>query len=60
VRADEAEARSLGVRGVPFFVLGGSHAISGAQPAAALRAALEAAWSARQGHDENQSDDASE
>lgn len=58
VRADEAEARSLGVRGVPFFVLGGSHAISGAQPAAALRAALEAAWSARQGHDENESDEA--
>ena len=56
VRADEAEARSLGVRGVPFFVLGGSHAVSGAHPAASLRAALEAAWTARQGHDEHESD----
>lgn len=56
VRADEAEAHSIGVRGVPFFVLGGSHAVSGAHPAASLRAALEAAWTARQGHDEHESD----
>lgn len=32
VRADEAEAQSLGIRGVPFFVLDRKYAISGAQP----------------------------
>lgn len=56
VRADEAAARSLGVRGVPYFVLGGSHAVAGAHPAAALRSALGAAWTARQGHDEHEDD----
>ncbi|GGH81725.1 putative DsbA family dithiol-disulfide isomerase [Pullulanibacillus pueri] len=32
VRADEQEARQLGVQGVPFFVLNRKYAISGAQP----------------------------
>lgn len=32
VRADQAEARSYHVRGVPFFVLAGRYSISGAQP----------------------------
>ena len=32
VRADEAEARSIGVTGVPFTVAGGRLAVSGAQP----------------------------
>lgn len=32
VHESEAEARSIGVRGVPFFVFKGEHAISGAQP----------------------------
>lgn len=58
VRADEAQAQAIGVRGVPFFVLAGSHAVSGAQPAASLRAALTAAWAARAGHDENETDEA--
>lgn len=32
VRADEAAARAYGIRGVPFFVVDGRYAISGAQP----------------------------
>ena len=47
VRADEQEARELGITGVPFFVVGGRYAISGAQPAELLRRALEKAWSER-------------
>ena len=44
VRADEAEARSLQVTGVPFFVMDRRYGVSGAQPAAQLLAALEQAW----------------
>ncbi len=44
VRADEAQARAYGISGVPFFVLGGRFGVSGAQPADALLAALEQAW----------------
>jgi predicted DsbA family dithiol-disulfide isomerase len=44
VRADEAAARELGIRGVPFFVIGGRHGVSGAQPARALLGVLERAW----------------
>ena len=44
VRADEDEARTLGIRGVPFFVVGGRYAVSGAQPAAALLGVLQQAW----------------
>ncbi|WP_163526940.1 DsbA family oxidoreductase [Halobacillus ihumii] len=32
VRAEEAEAREIGVQGVPFFVVNRKYAISGAQP----------------------------
>ncbi|MEA3200146.1 MAG: hypothetical protein QOE90_1574 [Thermoplasmata archaeon] len=42
VRADEALAAELGVQGVPFFVLDGRHAISGAQPVEAFARALSA------------------
>ena len=45
VRAEEREARDIGVRGVPFFVLGGKYALSGAQPAEVFGRALEQAWS---------------
>ncbi len=45
VRADEAQARELGIDGVPFFVLAGRLGVSGAQPAETLRAALDQAWS---------------
>ncbi|AMX84776.1 disulfide bond formation protein DsbA [Geobacillus subterraneus] len=44
VREDEAEAAQLGVRGVPFFVLNGKYALSGAQPVDVFRRALEKVW----------------
>jgi predicted DsbA family dithiol-disulfide isomerase len=44
VRADEALAARLGIRGVPFFVLGRRFGVSGAQPADVLLEALEKAW----------------
>ena len=44
VRADENEARALGVNGVPFFLLGKRYGVSGAQPPEVLREALERAW----------------
>jgi predicted DsbA family dithiol-disulfide isomerase len=44
VREEEDAARSLGINGVPFFVLGGKYAISGAQPADVMLGALEKAW----------------
>jgi predicted DsbA family dithiol-disulfide isomerase len=47
VRADEQDAREIGIRGVPFFVLGGKYAVSGAQPAAVLLGAIEKAWAER-------------
>jgi predicted DsbA family dithiol-disulfide isomerase len=40
VRADEAEAREIGVNGVPFFVIDHKYAVSGAQPAEVLVAAI--------------------
>jgi predicted DsbA family dithiol-disulfide isomerase len=40
VRGDEAQAVELGITGVPFFVLGGRYAVSGAQPAELLLRAL--------------------
>jgi predicted DsbA family dithiol-disulfide isomerase len=45
VRTDEAEANRLGIHGVPFFVIGGRYAISGAQPAELIGRALQQAWS---------------
>ena len=47
VRADEAEARSLQVSGVPFFVIDRRYGVSGAQSAATLLAALQQAWNDR-------------
>jgi predicted DsbA family dithiol-disulfide isomerase len=44
VRDDERLATQLGIRGVPFFVLGRRYGVSGAQPADALLGALEQAW----------------
>lgn len=43
VRADEEEAREIGINGVPFFVIGGKVAVSGAQPASTLLSAIESA-----------------
>ncbi|MFC8193061.1 DsbA family protein [Cellulomonas sp. NPDC057328] len=44
VRADLAEARALGVTGVPFFVVDRRYAVSGAQPAEVLTQLLDAGW----------------
>ena len=44
VRNDEMTARSLGVSGVPFFVIAQRFGVSGAQPAEALAQVLEQAW----------------
>jgi predicted DsbA family dithiol-disulfide isomerase len=44
VRADEQEARELGINGVPFFVLDRRYGVSGAQPADHLLQALQQAW----------------
>jgi predicted DsbA family dithiol-disulfide isomerase len=49
VRADEHTAARLGVRGVPFFVLGRRYGVSGAQTADVMLEALEKAWSETQG-----------
>lgn len=43
VRADEDLAVRIGIRGVPFFVLGRRYGVSGAQPAELLLQALEKA-----------------
>ncbi|MBZ9630270.1 DsbA family oxidoreductase [Salegentibacter sp. LM13S] len=44
VKQDEMEARNIGVRGVPFFVVDDKYAISGAQPLEAFLQAMEKAW----------------
>ena len=44
VRADEEAAAQLGIRGVPFFVLGRRYGVSGAQPADIMLQALGQAW----------------
>jgi predicted DsbA family dithiol-disulfide isomerase len=41
VRADEEEAARLGIRGVPFFVVGEKYGVSGAQTAEVLRQVLD-------------------
>ena len=44
VEQDIYESQQIGVRGVPFFVLNGKYAVSGAQPVSAFAGALETAW----------------
>lgn len=44
VDADLRDARTLGIRGVPFFAIDRRVGISGAQTVEALRRALEDAW----------------
>ncbi|MGD8192053.1 DsbA family oxidoreductase [Brevibacillus ginsengisoli] len=48
VRADEAQAAELGIRGVPFFVVDRKYAISGAQPVEAFLETLQKAWDEHQ------------
>ncbi len=44
VEQDIYEAQQVGVRGVPFFVLGRKYAVSGAQPAETFLQALNTTW----------------
>lgn len=44
IRADEQQAREIGITGVPFFIIG-RYGVSGAQPAEALLGVLQRAWS---------------
>ncbi|SKB30085.1 Predicted dithiol-disulfide isomerase, DsbA family [Salegentibacter holothuriorum] len=44
VKQDEMEARNIGVKGVPFFVIDDKYAISGAQSSEAFLQTLEEAW----------------
>ena len=44
VKADIAEARELGVTGVPFFVIDRKYGISGAQPSDAFAQVLDQVW----------------
>jgi predicted DsbA family dithiol-disulfide isomerase len=46
VRADQQVARSLGISGVPFFVLDRTYGVSGAQPPEVMLDALRTAWAA--------------
>jgi predicted DsbA family dithiol-disulfide isomerase len=48
VRADQRDARALGISGVPFFVLDRAYGVSGAQPAEVMLDALRTAWAASQ------------
>jgi len=47
VRADEAEAQQIGVRGVPFFVIDRKYGINGAQASDHFLGALDQAWKER-------------
>ena len=49
VRADEHTAARIGIRGVPFFVLGRRFGVSGAQAPDIMLQALEKAWEETQG-----------
>ena len=46
VREDEAQARQLGITGVPFFVFDMALGVSGAQPTELFTRALDQAWNA--------------
>jgi len=43
VREDEAQAKALGITGVPFFLFNGEVGVSGAQPVSVLRRVMEEA-----------------
>lgn len=48
VRADQAQAASYGINGVPFFVIDGKYGVSGAQPADAFAQIARQVWAERQ------------
>jgi len=45
VRADEARARTLGIHGVPFFLINEKHQMNGIQPPESILRILNNAWS---------------
>nr|WP_315269542.1 DsbA family oxidoreductase [Microbacterium lemovicicum] len=47
VRADQAQATSYGINGVPFFVIDGRYGVSGAQPAEAFTQIARQVWAER-------------
>lgn len=47
VRADQEQARTYGINGVPFFVIDGTYGVSGAQPADAFSQIARQVWSER-------------
>lgn len=47
VRADQDQARSYGINGVPFFVIDGKYGVSGAQPADAFAQIARQVWAER-------------
>lgn len=52
VRDEERAAGQLGIHGVPFFIVGGRLAFSGAQPRETILQVLERAWAEREDEDE--------
>lgn len=48
VHEDEKRAQSIGIRGVPFFILDDKYAVSGAQAPELFLQALESAWQDRE------------
>lgn len=47
VHTDVYESKTLGIRGVPYFIIDGQYALSGAQPVNVFIAALEQAYASR-------------
>jgi predicted DsbA family dithiol-disulfide isomerase len=47
VRADQDQARTYGINGVPFFVIDGKYGVSGAQPADAFAQIARQVWAER-------------
>lgn len=48
VRAEEENGSRLGIRGVPYYVINGKHALSGAQPSGVYLNAMQQLWDAEQ------------
>lgn len=55
VRMDEANARELGISGVPFFLFNGKLAVTGAQPPETFLMALHKAWDQMKGKELSES-----
>ena len=51
VRADQAQAQTFGIQGVPFFVIDEKYGVSGAQPVEAFAQILSQIWEERSAAD---------